>query len=46
MTCKYCQSEMHKRGTNAPRSRIEVYVCPRCGAVLYIYDEEVENWSK
>lgn len=36
---------MHKRGTKAPSGSIEVYVCPKCGAVLCIYDE-AENWSK
>lgn len=45
MTCKYCNTQMHERGSKTPSRSTKVFVCPKCGAVLYIYEDE-DKWEK
>lgn len=45
MKCEKCKTEMHKRGSKATQSNVQVYVCPKCGTVLYVDDDGNLKWE-
>ena len=45
MICQYCKAQMYERGSKTPINATKVFVCPQCGAILYIYEGE-DKWEK
>lgn len=45
MNCMKCNTKMHKRAAKAPHTNVEVYVCPKCGAVVYIDRDGEQKWE-
>ncbi len=45
MECVKCKTKMHKRASKAPKGNVEVYVCPKCGAVMYVDRDGGQKWE-
>ncbi len=43
MECKTCREPMYERKTTRSREAAAIYICPKCGAVIYVWPDGEES---
>lgn len=45
MTCKECGAEMYERKSKKSADATVVYVCKKCGAYCYVWNNSDDEWE-
>ncbi len=46
MNCKKCNTPMHQRASKAPVQSVQVFVCTKCGTILFVSQHDELKWEE